>query len=185
MRINTPVENGASRTSTSLNANEDAPTSQLPAVSEVVADQSKTTPAPQLQQTRVSKPKARVTTVTKKSKAKDDGSDLSYNFDKNSCWLDVTLESVYRCVAGDVRSLEQSMHMVGHDSALYALVRHLVDRVAMSDEKGVDVQTLRQRLMQSRDAVRITLADKKISRKLYDFDSIWVRYTLSMNYYLG
>ena len=102
----------------------------------------------------------------------------SYVIDRNSCWLDTTLESVYRCVKGNEDDFRSVMTTLGTSTPLYLLAKHLLDRSACFDlevEEKVDEQAYRRKLHSSQDLLRQRLGDLKITRTMYVFDSVWVR----------
>lgn len=109
--------------------------------------------------------------------AKPSKTDLvSYPLYINSCWLDTTLEVLYRSLVRNVKDLQMLCTTLHLESPLRLVVQHLSDRHSAFGLKldNSDVSELAESLTSTRNILRRQLFTKGVTRPMYDLDELWV-----------
>ena len=110
----------------------------------------------------------------------------SYPYSDNSCWLDTSLEVVYRCIDRGTNDFKYITSLIDEATPLFAICKHLLDRVEGFALKapGNSVDMFRKLLKDARNTLRLHLAAKKISGPLYTYDELWVRRKIMQAIYI-
>lgn len=111
------------------------------------------------------------------STAKPSARDLvSYPLYINSCWLDTTLEVLYRAFVRNPRDLQFLCSTLHVESPLRLVIQHLADRHSSFGLKinDSDISELSEKLTVTRNTLRRQLVVKGVTRELYALDELWV-----------
>ena len=102
---------------------------------------------------------------------------ISYEWRRNSCWLDTSLELMYRCLRRGFADFERILTMVTNDMPLHGIINHLINRYnvfGLDTQRDNFLNDFRERLNTDRDGLRTMLWGRQTTGEIYKFDVLWV-----------
>jgi len=109
--------------------------------------------------------------------------DASYPWNENSCWLDSSLELLYRAIrlpGDEFIELAQSLGD-SSGSAVFFLAEMFEARREREKDKSLSSEDLTGSLGKERDAMRKVLLDKRLIDNMTEFQSLFVSHSLYSN----